>query len=76
MAGLLGMVFISAVGVNQDLYLYKTAEMLARADRNDQEFSHVSQISLQEHSGDATGAYRSPGLVDAPSQHHPEPRSS
>lgn len=52
MAGLLGMVFISVVGVNQDLYQYKTAVMLAGVGRTDQEFSHVSQISLQEHLSD------------------------
>lgn len=52
MAGLLGMVFIAVVGVNQALYQYKTAEMLAGVGGTDQEFSHVSQISLQEHLSD------------------------
>lgn len=48
MAWVLRMVFISVVGVNQDLYQYKTAVMLAGVGMADQEFSHVSQISLQE----------------------------
>lgn len=52
MAGLLGMFFISVVGVNQDLYQYKTAVMLAGVGRTEQEFSHVFQISLQEHLSD------------------------
>lgn len=38
MAGLLGMVFISVVGVNQDLYQYKTAVMLAGVGRMTKNF--------------------------------------
>lgn len=47
--GLLGLLFIPGVAVKQDLYPYKTAATLAGVGRTHQEFSDVSQISLQEH---------------------------
>lgn len=54
---LLGLLFIPGVAVKQDLYLYKTAATLAGVGRTHQEFSDVSQISLQEHWRDGYDGY-------------------
>lgn len=61
------MVFISVVSVNQDLYQYKTAVVLAGMGRTHQEFAHVSQLSLCEHLSKGYGRD-----LTASSQHHPE----
>lgn len=73
MAGLLGMIFISVVGVNQDLCYYKTAVMLAEVGRTGQGFFIFPKfLSSNTRVMDMTGAYLPSGLVDASKEHHPE----